>query len=178
MKTVKTVIVTLVVVALVAFGYVLTGWYNIAATDPHNNLTLRILDLALDRSVEHHAAGLHAPFAQPDSATLRLGANHYQHMCRGCHGSPGDPRRGGRGGMYPSPPDFSKGMGEWSVEEIYWIAKNGIKMSGMPSYGASHTEAELWAMAAFGMTLSKLNPEQYLEMSADPASGAEDEDHH
>jgi mono/diheme cytochrome c family protein len=178
MKTLKTVIITLVVAILLCLGYVSTGWYNVAATDHHNALTLWLMDLALERSVDHHASGLQAPASSQDSAALREGAYHFQRMCRGCHGAPGVLRKGGRGGMYPEPPDFSKGIGEWTAPEVYWIVKNGIKMSGMPSYGDSHSDEDMWAIAAFAVILPKISTEQYQALSAEPDSTTGGEDHH
>lgn len=34
---------------------------------------------------------------------------------------------------------------ERSEAEIFWIVKNGLKMTGMPAFGPPHSEEQLWA---------------------------------
>ncbi len=40
-------------------------------------------------------------------------------------------------------------------DEAFWIIKNGIKMTGMPGFGPTHTDNEIWAITAF--MLNKMN---------------------
>lgn len=48
-----------------------------------------------------------------------------------------------------------------SSDEIYWIVKNGIKMTGMPAFGPTHDETELWGLVAFTRELPEMNAEAY-----------------
>jgi hypothetical protein len=41
---------------------------------------------------------------------------------------------------------------EWSDGELYWIFKNGLKMTGMPAFGATHGEEELRGSGLFENT--------------------------
>ena len=38
-------------------------------------------------------------------------------------------------------------------------------MTGMPAWGKTHTDEEIWAMTAFVETLPRLTPAQYQTMS-------------
>ena len=52
--------------------------------------------------------------------------------------------------MNPAPPDLKEAVGDLSAAEIFWVAKNGIRMTGMPGFaGLGAEDAELWAIAAF-----------------------------
>ena len=54
---------------------------------------------------------------------------------------------------------------EWTTEEIYWIAENGIKMTGMPAFGPHHGPEEIAALAAFVSQLPGLSPEDYAALT-------------
>jgi len=41
------------------------------------------------------------------------------------------------------------------------IIKRGIKMSGMPAWGPTHSEEELWALVAFLKLLPTMSTAQY-----------------
>lgn len=45
--------------------------------------------------------------------------------------------------------------------ELFWIIKNGIKMSAMASYGKVHNDDEIWNLVAFVQRLPKMTPEEY-----------------
>src|SRR2546423_13483863 len=56
-------------------------------------------------------------------------------MCVQCHGAPGrDPGIVGKG-LRPPPPVLSEAVRPWDRAELFWIVKNGIKMTGMPASG-------------------------------------------
>jgi mono/diheme cytochrome c family protein len=67
-------------------------------------------------------------------------------------------------GFYPEPPDLSKGKGDMSPAELFWIIKNGIKMSAMPAFGPIHKDEEIWSIVAFLKRLPELSAEQYQAM--------------
>jgi mono/diheme cytochrome c family protein len=48
-----------------------------------------------------------------------------------------------------------------SDPELYWVIKNGIKMAGVPAFGFTHSEDELWGMVAFVRRLPNLKPKEY-----------------
>jgi len=50
---------------------------------------------------------------------------------------------------------------EWGANEVFWIAKHGIKMSGMPSFGRTHDDETLWNITAFAMRLPGMTQEEY-----------------
>lgn len=50
------------------------------------------------------------------------------------------------------------------MRELYWITRNGIKMSGMPAWQHHLSEAELWAVVAFVRQLPALTPGAYADV--------------
>jgi len=162
MKIFLTVVIT--IVALIVIGIILmySGTYSVAAMNPPGALESWFFSTVADNSVEHHAKGIKAP-PLDGAAMIDTGFMHYSGMCAGCHGAPGIQPRGMSRYMNPAPPDLAEAVSDLSDAEIYWIVKNGIKMTAMPSYAATHEENELWEMVSFVRLLPKMTPEQYQE---------------
>ncbi len=98
-----------------------------------------------------------------DSAALAHGLDHFHAMCVDCHGAPGfDPDEAGEG-LYPEAPDLAEVVeeGEWSDAELFWIVKHGIKMTGMPAFGPTHPDEDLWAIVALVKELPELTADEY-----------------
>jgi len=51
-------------------------------------------------------------------------------MCVMCHGAPGVERFDAGKGLYPDAPDLAEAAPDWTLQETYWITKNGIKDTG------------------------------------------------
>jgi mono/diheme cytochrome c family protein len=45
--------------------------------------------------------------------------------------------------------------------EVFWVVKLGLKFSGMPPWGRSHSDDEIWDLAAFVLRLSHVTPTEY-----------------
>jgi mono/diheme cytochrome c family protein len=82
-------------------------------------------------------------------------------MCATCHGAPGkEPEELARG-LNPPAPDLAHSTVDLSPSEMFLIVKNGIKMTGMPAWGPTHSDSTIWAMVAFLQRLQTLTPETY-----------------
>ena len=68
--------------------------------------------------------------------------------------------------LYPPPADLTEAerVSRWSDAELYWIIENGIKDTGMIALGPTHSEQDVWAVAAFVRQLPELKPERYHEL--------------
>lgn len=159
------------VVAAVAFGSVAgmatvySGVVDVAATGSHTGLTDWVLGTTMERSVRARAARVGEPMAV-DSALLVHGFEHYDAMCVDCHGAPGVDRGEFGQGLNPEPPDLAEESHEWSDRELFWITKHGVKMTGMPAFGPTHTDEELWAIVAAIRRIEEMTPEAYAAMVA------------
>jgi mono/diheme cytochrome c family protein len=152
------------VIAGAGIGYVYSGWYNIAATDPHNAVMRWLLATTARESIQRYAKGI-APPDLADPSIIEEGAKHFSETCAMCHGAPGVERAEIGEGLKPIPPDLSQAVQKWTSAELFWIAKHGIKMTGMPAWGPTHEDDALWAMVAFIERLPEMTPERYQELT-------------
>jgi mono/diheme cytochrome c family protein len=149
-------------VAIVALVW--SGFYNVAATVPHWRVTHWFLGEVRDRSISAHSKGITVPSLR-DPKLFDIGFKNYHEMCRLCHGAPGSPRTEIAKGLNPEPPDFSsRDIKMRNEAELYWIIENGIKMTGMPAFGPTHSEDQLWGIVTLLGRLPKLKPEEYKTM--------------
>ncbi len=96
------------------------------------------------------------PAASPIAATnenLNAGAGIYEDKCESCHGTADAPSAMGRT-MFPRAPQLwirhrsgAVGVSDNPVGATYWKVKNGIRLTGMPAYGRSLSETELWQVS-------------------------------
>jgi mono/diheme cytochrome c family protein len=151
----------LVVIAALVVTY--TGWYNVAANIPDHPAAKWFLSTNMKQSVARQAQSVTGP-AQLTDEQARQGARIYRDTCVYCHGAPGkDPGSIGKG-LNPEAVYLPDAVKRWRDAELFWIIKNGIRMTGMASYGAAHNDDEIWALVAFIRRLPNMTPEQYGQM--------------
>ncbi len=173
-------LVVIIVCVLLAAGivYLFSGYYNIAAAKPHLKTTVWVIDTVRERSIEFHSKGI-KPRDLKDPKLLKVGIEHYHEMCRLCHGAPGDEKEEFAKGLYPKPPNLaSREIQDMTDAETFWVLKNGIKMTGMPAFGLTHDDDELWGIAGFWRRLPGLKPEQYKELLESAGVRMEKGQHH
>lgn len=165
MKTLAIILVTFVLtLGLVLLGFVAvaeTGAVNVAATQEHLPGVYWFLETLQESSIEQQASGLQTP-PLDDPQQRRTGLTHYHEMCVQCHGAPGLERGELGQGLRPRPPHLYQAR-QRDTREDFWVLRHGIRMTGMPAFGVTHQEDELWAIAAFLQELSELSPEQYAQ---------------
>ena len=142
-------------------------------------MTAFILSTTMDNSVRYHAKGISVPPLEDEQMVME-GFRHYREMCVGCHLAPGIRSTEIRKGLMPEPPKLQEAVEEWKPNELFWVIKNGVKMTGMPAWGPTHSDQKIWAMVAFLEKLPHMTVEQYKEMDkmAGPGEDEEGEHHH
>jgi mono/diheme cytochrome c family protein len=152
---------TLVAVALAAAALLLySGLYDVSATDEHLAPTYWLLDTAMRRSVRLRAAGIEVPDLEQAGQAQRGLALFRQH-CVQCHGAPGVAPGTFALGMTPAPANLVFTAREWPPAEIFWVVKEGLKMTGMPAWKQRMADEDIWAIVSFMSELPRLSPEQY-----------------
>ena len=111
-----------------------------------------------------------------DPRHIMDGFRHYREMCVGCHLAPGITSSEIHKGLMPEAPVLQDVVEEWTPAELFWIIKNGVRMTGMPAWGATHTNKEIWAIVAFLGKLPHLTAEQYAAM--DRTAESDGDEHH
>ncbi len=167
MKILIGFILALFVMAAAGVGIILSGAYNVAATAPHTRVGAWLLDTAKRRSIAVRGSSVQTPQQLTEEQALR-GFKEFNEMCVTCHGAPGKkPSEAGKG-LLPQPPDLAQAIQSWDRPHLFWIVKNGIKMTGMPAFGPTHEDSEIWDIVAFIERLPTMTAEQYSGMAGTP----------
>ena len=151
-----------VVGALGAFLVIVSGAYNVAAVVPHTELERVILNLTMRYSVLAHA-GKELQEAWSEDQ-VREGFKEYDDMCVVCHGAPGKERSNISKGLRPEPPNLAETSKRWNGAQLFWIIKNGVKMTGMPAFGPTHQDEQIWNIVGFVRRLSNTSAQEFRDM--------------
>jgi thiosulfate dehydrogenase len=155
------VIIGIVAVPAFLALYFFTGHVPAAVSDRPFPLERFIAGGALYASVNKEAPKRDlSSFTKED---IVAGAGVYRHSdCQDCHGFPaGVPPRETHV-LYPPAPLLFTPDGMVTDDPVgvtYWKVKNGIRLSGMPSYQSRLSDQEMWQVAAFVASADKLPPE-------------------
>jgi mono/diheme cytochrome c family protein len=175
MRLVAALVVLALAAAATAFH---AGVYDVSATDEHLAPTYWLLDTAMRRSVRQRAAQISVPdLGQPGQ--VRRGHALYRQHCVQCHGAPGVAPEPFALGMTPAPANLAYTARAWSPAEVFWVVKQGLKMTGMPAWKHRLVDDDIWAIVGFMRELPKLSPEEYRskppgrEAAADPPVAAQ-----
>jgi mono/diheme cytochrome c family protein len=104
----------------------------------------------------------------PSDDVLIAGGKLYLNDCVGCHGAPGKPSDFGAT-FYPPAPQLARDGTTYSEPEIYWVAKHGIRRTGMSEQGSSYSDEHLWQLAAFISHITTLPPQ--VRSAIEPSAG-------
>lgn len=165
----KTILLTLLGGALltiaVAVAFMYSGLYDVSASSPHSALTNWAMSTTMKASMRRRANNIVVPDLS-DNAMALAGVNDFEAMCVGCHGAPGkEPGSAGKG-LNPPAPSLQEVAQDRTPAELFWATKFGIKMTGMPAWGASHDDDALWPVVAFMTTLPDLDAQGYQALLA------------
>jgi len=159
-------LIAIVVLTLsLGVGFVYSGIFDVAATSKDSALLSWVLMTTREHSIESRASAVMMPEEEflNKQETLLEGFEHYNEMCVVCHGAPGVDAGEARKGLNPEPPLLAKldDIKDDPLTEIFWIIKNGIKMTAMPAWGPTHNDDKVWAMAVFVKKLPEMSAEDY-----------------
>jgi len=171
------VVFGILLVAAGAAAILYTGSFNTSAEKPPSRMEKKIATFALNKSVEHRAPNRTNPLpATPEN--LRRGLAHFRENCVLCHGAPGvDPGEIGQG-LNPGAPDLTLPRVQARTDgQLFWLVDEGIKMTGMPAFGPTHDENEIWKIVAFLRHLPEITPEETAQLKRGREE-EEDEHHH
>ena len=155
-----------VAAAIVFFG----GFYSVAQSEDDPAIVSWALAQVRAASVARRAAEA-PPASLDDPATVKAGARAYATIgCPYCHGGPPDQDWAKFSeGLKPVPADLKVMAKERSPAELLWVIKNGIKMTGMPSFGlAGAADPQIWTVVAFIKNLPTMTDADYKAWTAPP----------
>jgi mono/diheme cytochrome c family protein len=100
------------------------------------------------------------PTPAAQEASAKEGERLFGTECGACHGNSGhNPTDAGRW-MYPRAADLtSRDSQSYSDQELFWIIKNGIRLSGMPAFGKVESDEHIWDLVFYVRNLPKIPPQ-------------------
>jgi mono/diheme cytochrome c family protein len=165
-KIVQLVVLVALAGLLLAGGgallFIKSGIYNVGASSPHTRLTEWATHETMIHSVRRHAAGIAAP-RRFTARQAVAGFCTYETHCVACHGAAGIARERWVSGMEPAPPYLLDATQRFTAAELFWIARNGIKMTGMPAWRDSLSDRQIWDLVGFLEASRQLPPQAYAQ---------------
>ncbi|MBN8907710.1 MAG: cytochrome c [Rhodospirillales bacterium] len=158
-----TILSIIVLVVLGAAAFVYFGVFNVAASQKDSAFVYSVLQTARIRSIKVHAAGIEVPGGYNTESRIIGAAGHFVAHCATCHGAPGTKPGDFAKGMNPRPPDLTHVRDRYTPAGLFWIIKNGIKMTGMPSM-ADDGDPMLWSTVGLLEQLPSMTDEEFNDL--------------
>jgi mono/diheme cytochrome c family protein len=156
-----------IVAGIGALVFFFGGFYSVAGTAEDPAIVKWALVHVRTASIARHATEK-PPMPLNDDATIRAGARAFSERgCVNCHGAPGVQWAKFSEGLRPDPPDLKDLANERDPEHLFWVIKNGINMTGMPSFGMIEMpDKEIWSIVAFVKKLPSVSDADYKSWTA------------
>jgi mono/diheme cytochrome c family protein len=156
-----------IIVGIGVAAFFFGGFYSVAATAEDPAIVTWALTQVRTASINRHADD-QPPASVNDAASVQAGAKAYAtHGCTSCHGGPGVNWAKFSEGLHPDPPDLKEVVGGLSPAQLFWVVKNGINMTGMPSFAlAGVKDDEIWSIVAFLKKLPGVSEADYKAWTA------------
>jgi thiosulfate dehydrogenase len=162
-------LLTLPVAALLYFHL---GHPPVAVTDPSFPMEQQIVHGPLHARIDREMPK-NAPIS-PSETNLLGGAHIYRLQCAACHGLYGRPSSFGEH-MYPDAPQLWQPHGSGVVGvsddppgETFWKVKNGIRLTGMPSFEHVLNDTQIWQVTLMLANADKPLPADVLDLMKEP----------
>ncbi len=165
---------TLVAVGVIAAAIALVlflGGFDAGADAGWSQPSTWAIHRTMVHSVEARAHDLKPP-DRFSAAEVREGFRVYDAHCAMCHGGPGLGRQPWTAGMEPSPPYLIDAGRRWKPEELYWIVRHGVKMTGMPAWNSRISSSDTWSLVGFLEAMPSVTATDYARMRATMPPGA------
>jgi mono/diheme cytochrome c family protein len=159
------------VMAVLVFGFVYLrgGMAEVRGDAPISALESSVMRMAVHASVRRQAPDLANPIAATEE-NLIAGGKIYLNECAGCHGTPGKVNE--PNALNPGAPRLAEVGTEYSEAQIFWVAKHGIRRSGMFANGAWDSDQKLWTVAAYISRIKNLPPRVAQEIQQTAKTGS------
>lgn len=176
MKCFKALALLVVIAAGGLIAYIYSGLYDVSATHEDGPVVRWLFSTVRRHSVHARLDGIQVP-ALTDPKLVEEGFVHYHAMCEDCHLAPGMDSSETRAGLSPQPPVLADVVPHRTPAELFWVIKNGIRMSAMPAWGVTHDDQKIWALVAFIEQLPKTTAAQYQALEREAVNMPDDDDH-
>jgi len=152
------IIFTVVATAIAAYAIIRTGLLPANADEHPPRFEEWAAKTSLHATLRRSAPRVQNPLAATDE-NLTAGIKLYAQNCAVCHGdSNAGPTKVAKG-LYQDPPQLAKeGVEDDPDGVIYWKLDHGIRWTGMPSFGKTLSDKQLWQLTLFLKKMDHLPP--------------------
>ena len=157
----------LVIIGVLVVGGVLaalvlmySGVFNVAATVVDSAALNWALVIVREASVSLHSRDIEMP-AAGTVADRDNGFRIYRQECAMCHTPIGRTPQPMAVGFNPQAPSFGADADDMTPAGLFWVTKNGIRFTGMPAWGPSRGDKEIWDVVEFMKTLPDMTAAEY-----------------
>jgi len=164
------ILFTLIAILLGGFLYLRLGFAEMRGDIPPSRFETWLLQPALHASVRREAPEIPNP-VQPTDANLISGGKLYLNECAGCHGEPGKPDQSSST-LFPPIPQLATTGTPYTESQIFWVAKHGIRRSGMFANGKWDSDQKLWTISAYIARIKSLPPQVQDALKPKPPAAA------
>lgn len=165
------VLFTIIVILVGGFLLIKQGRLNMEADQPVSAMERKMAMSAVDASIDRHAPDA-KNLIQPTDENLVAGANIYMNNCAGCHGVPSNPNSQFGHSFYPPVPQFFKNSPEMPDNQNFYVVRHGTRWTGMPAWGNTLSEQQIWTVVTFLRRIEKLPPAALKALEPSPPGQA------
>jgi mono/diheme cytochrome c family protein len=137
-----------------------------------------LANAAKDVIVPLEAGRVKDPLPETDEV-VNQGQQVFLESCAFCHGADAHGQTSIGRNMYPPAMDLhSAHVQHWSDGELFWIIRNGVRLTGMPSWQSTISDDDTWKLARFIHSLPRVDAapasSTAVQSQAPPAVSAQD----
>ncbi|KXS31190.1 MAG: Cytochrome C class I protein [Candidatus Gallionella acididurans] len=151
---------TIAIALISVYALLHSGMIPANADTKPGGLELWMAGTSLDATLDRYAPKERNPVALTDQNLLE-GVRLFRENCAVCHGSAkgtNSPSPIAKG-EYPRPPQLATdGVEDDPEGHSFWKIKHGIRLTGMPSFGYTLKDEQIWTLALFLKHMDKLPP--------------------
>jgi len=151
------------IVAGAVYGAILLR-QGLSTQDPPSAIEIAIARGARNASIPSSAKNLKNPYSAT-SENMEPGLEHFADHCAICHDNDGSGNSDIGPNLYPKAPDLRLAQTQSLTDgELFYIINNGVRLTGMPGWGKSHTAEDTWELVLFIRHLPQLRPDEKRRM--------------
>jgi len=156
-KFIAGMVVGIVGLLLAGLAYTRSGYMPVNADVPPGLFETYIASTALDASMERQPPRLTNPVPATDT-NLIDGMKFYTMNCAQCHGELTKKESAFGKSFYPAAPQLIIHPLDDPEWHIFYAVKHGVARTGMPAWGKTTSDDDLWKVTAFLSRIEKLPP--------------------
>ena len=150
---------TIALAALAGFIVVKTGTVSANADQRVPRMERWAAKTSLRASLARSGAAAIANPLAVSNENLLAGVKLYAQDCAICHGAANGDASAVAAGLYQDPPQFHhEGVEDDPPGIVYWKIAHGLRWTGMPAFGKTLTEKQLWQLTLFLQKMDRLPP--------------------